>query len=178
MKYLFLSFLVAVFALPMTAQTKTSAVPTDFAAIAMDGAKVDTSALRGKIIVLNLWFVNCPNCIEEISLLNQLVDDYKNSKDVVFLAPAASNKPDLTKFLTKYPFKYEIIPNGAMIILSKFGTPDKHGEINMPFPMHVVIGRDGKILLQVQGIKGVDAVRTELRKQLMVDAPIINKAVP
>ncbi len=163
MKYAFLILLTAICSFSISAQKN---VPTDFAALTMDGSKVDTAALRGKIIVLNLWFVNCPNCIEEMALLNQLVDDYKASNDVVFLAPAASRKPDLDKFLVKHPFKYQVIPNGSMIILSKFGTPDKHGEINMPFPMHVVIDRDGNRILQVQGIKGVDAVRAELKKQI------------
>ncbi len=168
MKYPFLLLLLVVFAFSAAAQTKSSAMPTDFAALAMDGSKVDTSALRGKIVVLNLWFVNCPNCIEEIKLLNKLVDDYKTSKDVVFLAPAASKKPDLEKFLRKYPFNYQIIPNGSMIILTKFGTPDKNGDINIPFPMHYVLDRDGKTVVKVQGVKGVEAVRAELKKQLMV----------
>jgi len=38
------------------------------------------------------------------------------SKDVVFLAPAASKKADIEKFLRKYPFKYQVIPNASMII--------------------------------------------------------------
>ncbi len=117
MKYGFLFLLVVLFSFSAAAQ---KAMPTDFAALAMDGSKVDTAALRGKVIVLNLWFVNCPNCIEEIGLLNKLVDDYKANKDVVFLAPAASKRPDLDKFLVKHPFKYQVIPNGSMIILSKF----------------------------------------------------------
>jgi peroxiredoxin len=166
MKYLFLFLLVTGFAFSVHAQTTSSTMPTDFAALAIDGSKVDTTALRGKIVVLNLWFINCPNCIEEIKLLNQLVDDYKANKDVVFLAPAASRKPDLEKFLVKHPFNYQVIPNGSMIILSKFGTPDKNGEINVPFPMHYVLDRDGKTVVKVQGVKGVEAVRAELKRQI------------
>ena len=132
----------------------------------MDGSMVDTTALRGKVVVLNLWFINCPNCIEEIKLLNELVDEYKLSKDVVFLAPAASGKADLDRFLVKNPFSYQVIPNAASIILFKFGTPNNQGEIDMPFPMHVVLDRDGKVITRVQGIKGVEAVRAELKKQL------------
>ena len=33
-----------------------------FTAVDMNGAKVDIAALKGKIVVLNLWFINCPNC--------------------------------------------------------------------------------------------------------------------
>lgn len=113
-----------------------------------------------------LWLINCPNCVEEIKLLNQLVDEYKGKGDVVFLGPAASKKPDLEKFLKKNPFKYQVIPDSTITILTKFGTPDKTGDINVPFPMHYVLDREGKVVVKVQGIKSVDAVRKELRKQL------------
>lgn len=136
-----------------------------FEAVTMDGSRVDTAALRGKVVVLNLWFINCPNCVEEIKLLNQVVDEYKDNKDVVFLSPAASRKADLSKFLAKNPFKYQVIPDAAVLILSKFGVPDKHGEINIPFPMHYILDRDGKVILKQEGIKGVEAVKAELKKQ-------------
>jgi peroxiredoxin len=136
-----------------------------FAALDMTGAKVDMADLRGKVVVLNLWFINCANCVGEIKLLNALVDEYKDNKEVEFLAPAASNKPELEKFLAKHPFKYQVIPNAMMLIMGKFGTPDKKGEINIPFPMHYVLDREGKIIVKAQGIKGIDSVRAELQKQ-------------
>lgn len=141
-----------------------------FAALDMTGAKVDIAELRGKVVVLNLWFINCPNCVEEIKLLNKLVDEYKDNRDVVFIAPAASRKPELDKFLKKYPFKYQVIPNAMMLIMGKFGTPDKKGEINIPFPMHYVLDRDGKVVVKTQGIKGVEAVRAELKRQFAAKA--------
>ena len=164
MKFSLSVLFVFLFSFSIAAQTKK--MPTDFAALGMDGTKVDTVALRGKVVVLNLWFINCPNCLEEIKLLNELVDEHKDSKDVVFLAPAASSKPELEKFLVKHPFKYQVVPNASSIILFKFGTPNRNGEIDMPFPMHLVLNRDGKTILRVQGIKGVEAVRTELKKHL------------
>lgn len=172
MKYPFTLLLLVLLAFCASAQMKSPILPTDFAALAMDGSTVDTTALRGKVIVLNLWFVNCPNCVDEIKLLNGLVDEYKANTDVVFLAPAASRKAELDKFLVKYPFKYQIIPNASLLILSRFGTPDKSGEIDMPFPMHYVLDREGKVVVKVQGTKGVDAVRAELKRQLSVNTPL------
>ena len=96
--------------------------------------------------------------------LNKLVDQYKDNKDVVFLGLAASKKSDLEKFLKSHPFKYQVIPDAMMIILSKFGTPDKSGDINVPFPMHYVLDRDGNIVVKTQGIKGINAVTNELKK--------------
>ncbi len=162
MKSALVSFAILLFALSASAQS----VQPDFAALDMNGNRVELSALRGKVVVINLWFVNCPNCLDEIKQLNVLVDDYKGKSDVVFLGLAASPKPALEKFLVKTPFNYTIIPNAQMIIISKFGTPDANGQINVPFPMHYVIDRDGKVVVKEQGIKGVEPVRAELKKQV------------
>lgn len=168
MKYLISCLAVLLFASPVFAQTKsavhTAAKPV-FAARTMTGRVVDTAALRGKVVVLNLWFINCPNCVHEIKELNQLVDAYKDNKDVVFLGLAASRKDDLEKFLVKNPFKYEVIPNASMIILGKFGSPDKSGEINIPFPMHYVLDREGSVIVKAQGTAGIGFVKNELKRQ-------------
>lgn len=170
MKHLSLFTFLLIFSVSLSAQTKISSQVAaqqqpSFAALTMDGTKIDTAVLKGKIVVLNLWFINCPNCVEEIKLLNNVVNQYINNKDVVFIAPAASSKVELEKFLVKHPFNYQVIPNAGALILSKFGTPDKNGEISMPFPMHYVLDRSGGIVVKVQGTKGVEAVKAELAKQ-------------
>jgi peroxiredoxin len=172
MKYLPVFTLVLLFAASLSAQTKPPMLRSQqqpgFAALTMDGTKIDTAELKGKVVVLNLWFINCPNCREEIKLLNQIVDQYKGNKDVVFIGLAASRKADLEKFLAKTPFKYQVIPDAQMIIFSKFGTPDKNGEINIPFPVHYVLDRSGNIIMKMYGTKGVDAVKAELAKQFVL----------
>src|SRR4051812_22404292 len=105
-----LSPLFLLLSLTVFSAAQTDLVPTkyDFVASAMDGSKVDTLAMRGKVVVLNLWFVNCPNCLEEMKLLNQLVTDNKGNKDVVFLGLSTSRRSDVEKFLKKNPFDYTI----------------------------------------------------------------------
>jgi len=146
-------------------QKKPVAQPSapDFKVSSIDGKTFDSEKLKGKVVVLNLWFVNCPNCVEEIKLLNKLVDEYAK-KDVVFIGLATNDKAKLESFLKKNPFKYNIVPKAMQTILS-FGEPDKNGEINIPFPMHIVIDRDGKIVVRRSGIKGLDAVKAELKRQ-------------
>lgn len=135
-----------------------------FAAVDMDGRMLDIRDFRGKVVVLNLWYIHCPNCVAEIKLLNKLVEEYQD-RDVVFLAPAASTRADLVRFLAKNPFRYRVIPDAGNIILGKFGTPDKDGFRSMPFPMHIVLDRNGRIVTRAPGIKGIEAVRAELKRQ-------------
>lgn len=162
MALLLLVLVTGVSALVASAQSSQPA----FAALDMSGQKVDTAVLRGKVVVLNLWFINCPNCVEEIKMLNTVVDQYKGNSNVAFVGLAASPKPALEKFLAKNPFKYNVVPNAQMIIISKFGTPDSSGNINIPFPMHYILDRDGKVVYKAQGIKGIDGMKKELAAQL------------
>ena len=135
----------------------------DFKVVSINDQTFDSAKLKGKVVVLNLWFINCPNCVQEIKLLNQTVDEYKD-KDVVFIGMATNKKADLEKFLKKNPFKYNIIPTAMPTILS-FGEPDKNGAIDIPFPMHIVIDRKGKIVVRRSGVKGLDDVKNELKRQ-------------
>jgi len=170
MKNILLGFLFLALSVSVAAQRRQAPVEPayNFEAVTMDGSKLDTAALRGKVVVFNLWFINCPNCIEEIAKLNQLVADYQSNKDVVFIGLAASRKADVERFLKKNPFNYTIVPDATGIILTKFGTPDKDGQINVPFPMHFVLDRDGNAVVQVQGTKGIEAVKKELASQFSV----------
>ena len=146
-------------------QKKTDAQPLApaFNVSSIDGKTFDSEKLKGKIVVLNLWFVNCPNCVEEIKLLNRVVEEYQG-KDVVFIGLATNDQAKLESFLKKNPFKYHIVPKAMQTILS-FGEPNKDGEINIPFPMHIVIDRDGVIVVRRSGIKGLEAVKNELKHQ-------------
>ena len=134
-----------------------------FNVTSIDGKTFNSASLKDKVIVLNLWFINCPNCVAEIKLLNNLVEEYKD-KNVVFIGLATNKKPELEKFLKKNPFKYNIVPQAIQTILS-FGEPDKNGEINIAFPMHVVINREGAIVVRRSGMKGVGDVQNELARQ-------------
>jgi peroxiredoxin len=131
---------------------------------AIDGKTINTQDLRGKIIVYNLWFVGCPPCIEEIPKLNEIVDEFQG-KDVVFLGLSSSSKSDIDKFVKKNPFKYQLVPNSAAIMLGGFGEADSDGSLKIGFPTHIVVNREGFIQVRTTGIKGVEAVRQELKRQ-------------
>src|SRR5436190_960752 len=57
----------------------------DFSATTIAGEKIETKKLRGKILVVDFWMIDCHPCIAEIPYLNKMVEEYKN-KNVVFLA--------------------------------------------------------------------------------------------
>jgi peroxiredoxin len=133
-----------------------------FSASSMDGTEYKLDALRGKIVVINLWGTFCAPCITEMPKLNALTEKYKN-RDVVFLAPAVDDKTLLEGFLLKYPFKYQVLPNSFGIIRQyapkkKTTSPnDKPGGFVMLLPTHLVINRDGTVVKHFWGFKDTTA---------------------
>ena len=118
----------------------------------LDGSTIDLTALRGKPVVINWWHTTCSPCIAEMPELNKLVEKYEG-RDVEFLAIANNEMAELTPFLKRHPFTYDIAlgDEEAMRIL---------GQI---YPRHVIIDGDGKVVLDLNSgssdvIDQIDAV--------------------
>lgn len=100
------------------------------------GEKIETKDLKGKVIVINLWFITCHPCIAELPALNRLVEEYKN-KDVAFLGISTDTKAMLdADFFPKYKFDFKIIADGKDIV-KKIG--------NTGFPTFYIIDTEGKV---------------------------------
>ena len=108
----------------------------------INGDKINTKSLAGKIIVLNFWFIKCPPCVKEMPDLNEIADAYKNDSSVVFLGVALDDKYRLEQFLKTTRFAYTIIDNGQYIA-------DQY-RIHS-YPTNVVVDPDGKVYFHSTG---------------------------
>ena len=108
----------------------------EFSGYDMNGSFIDTKSLKGKIIVLNFWFIRCPPCRMERPFLNKLVDEYAADSNIVFIAVSLDPKFQLDSFLKANPFKYRVVPDGMSIA----------GENKVEqYPTHVILDKQGKI---------------------------------
>jgi len=57
----------------------------------------NAETLKGKVVVVNFWFIGCPRCMKEIKYLNRLNEKYKND-NFVLLSIAPHIKQDLIDF--------------------------------------------------------------------------------
>jgi len=94
--------------------------------------------------VLNFWFVGCPPCRAEIPQLNKIVDKYKDSSNVVFIAVALDEAYAIKEFTQTTPFKYHIIDNGRYIAQGTYG-------ISL-YPTHVIIDKEGIVRFHTSGL--------------------------
>lgn len=120
----------------------TGKKPRGFSAKDMQGNKYKLKDLEGKVVVLNFWFVACGPCRAEIPELNKLVEEYKDSSNIVFLAVALDSNAEVERFLEKLPFNYKVITDGRYIssIYSIIG-----------YPTHAVIDKSGTIIFHTTG---------------------------
>jgi peroxiredoxin len=103
----------------------------------ISGEKIETKDLKGKVIVINLWFTTCHPCIAELPALNKLVKEYKD-KNVVFLGLSTDTKEILDRdFFPNYKCDFKIIP-AAGDIVEKIG--------HTGFPTTYIIDAKGKII--------------------------------
>ena len=86
--------------------TKTNKLGTDFPEfdlLDINGNRLTRTELKGKVLVLNFWFIGCSPCEMERPSLNDLTKVYADNKDVVFISFAKNDKEQLTKFLAENP---------------------------------------------------------------------------
>jgi peroxiredoxin len=114
----------------------------DFELVDLKGEKFKLSALKGKVVMLNFWFVECKPCVMEMPDLNALVDEFKG-KGVVFLAIALNDKKQLKKFLKTTAFKYNVVSNGQAVS-DAFGVKG--------FPTNAIIDQNGVIQFISTGV--------------------------
>ena len=119
----------------------------------LDSSAIDLTALRGKPVVINWWHTACSPCIAEMPELNELVEKYEG-RDVEFLAIANNEIEELTPFLKKHPFIYDIA----------VANDEATRILGTSYPRHVIVNYEGKVVLDITGLSSntVDQIDTAI----------------
>jgi peroxiredoxin len=104
----------------------------------LNGNKYTNENTKGKTIILKTWFINCKACVAEFPELNELVENYKQRNDMIFLSLAQDSKAELENFLQKKDFEYQVVPNQKEFI-------DKKLNLQM-YPTHIIVDKNGTII--------------------------------
>ena len=131
----------------------------DVSITTIDGRTINFADLRGKVIVLNFWFIGCPACNAEKPKLNELRARFIGNEDVIFLAMTADPRKEVEKYLKKFPLDY-IQAADAKAAMDKF--------VFTGFPRSIVIDKNGVIVYWRSTVKAWDkfesVIKTELEK--------------
>ncbi|MBX3289045.1 MAG: TlpA family protein disulfide reductase [Acidobacteria bacterium] len=132
----------------------------DFTVRTVEGKEISYEQLRGKVVVLNFWFIGCPICRAMTPNLNEFAARYADNNDVVFLAMTEDPAADVKKYLANNKFDYAQAAD-ARDVLKTFAISG--------YPKNVVISKTGEIVYWRTTIKAWDkfasVVQAELDKQ-------------
>ena len=126
----------------------------------IDGQKISSQDLRGKVVMVNFWATSCATCVKEMP---QMVDTYNKfrKQGLEFVAVAMSYDPP--NYVLNYaetrklPFKVALDSGGDLA--------KQFGDVAMT-PTTFVIGKDGKILKRYLGEPDFPALHKLLAESL------------
>jgi thiol-disulfide isomerase/thioredoxin len=132
----------------------------EFSVRSIDGTVIGPGELRGKVVVLNFWFIGCHVCRGMKPRLNELRSRFVGNPDVVFLSLTADPVSEVKKYAQKEPLAY-LQAADAKPALDKF--------VFSGYPKNIVISRSGEIVYWRSTVKAWDkfesVIRTELDKR-------------
>jgi len=109
----------------------------------INGKTYSGQDLKGKILVINFWFVGCGPCEIEMPELNELVNQYQNHTDILFISFSRSSESKTKKFLSRKKFSYQTVSMDE-VLKNEFRIP--------VYPTNYVIGKDGTYQFASKGI--------------------------
>jgi peroxiredoxin len=128
-----------------------------FSVKTVDGKTLNSSELKGKVVVIDFWYIGCPACLNIEPKLNAFKERFSGEKDVVFLAMTPDPAHAVKKYLSKQPFGF-IHAVDAKTAMNAF--------VFSGFPKNIVIGRDGKIAYWRSTIHAWDKFESVVRGEL------------
>lgn len=137
----------------------TATVAPDFALESLDGKSVRLSDLRGKAVLLNFWATWCVPCKIEMPWFVELQQQYgAQGLQIVGVAMDDASKEDIAKFAKNMGVNYPIL-------IGKEAVGDEYGGVPA-LPETFFIGRDGKIVDKIMGLKGKAEIEDDIKKAL------------
>jgi thiol:disulfide interchange protein len=142
------------FSLPAT-QSDLAPLPVT----TLDGARVDTAALEGKVVVVDFWATYCVPCLNEIPTFNRLHQHYADRGLVVLgvSVDVDGGAPLVESFLKKHPMEYRVV-------LGSEKTTDLFHVGRLPTTL--VFDRQGKTLQRFEGYTPEDALESAVKTAL------------
>lgn len=132
----------------------------EFSVKTLDGRTITSSELRGKVVVVNLWFIGCAVCRAHKPLLSGLKAKFAGRDDIVFLAMTGDPAENVRKYLAKEPFDF-IQAADAKLAMDRF--------VFSGYPKNIVIDKHGQIVYWRSPVRAWDKFESVVRSELAKD---------
>lgn len=122
---------------------KPAAPPVTF--VSLQGEKITTADLRGKVVLVNFWATDCVTCVKEMP---EVVATYNKYRGQGFETIAVAMKYDPPNYVLNYteknklPFKVALDPTGDLA--------RAFGEVKLT-PTTFIIDKQGRMVMRILG---------------------------
>jgi thiol-disulfide isomerase/thioredoxin len=135
----------------------------DFTLESLEGRNMRLSDFRGKAVLLNFWATWCSPCKIEMPWFIELQNEYASQGlQIVGVAMDDSSREDIAKFAKDMGVNYPVL-------IGKEAVGDAYGGVPA-LPESFFIGRDGKIVDKIIGLRGKGDIEDAIRKALNTQA--------
>ena len=150
------------------APLEVGATIPSYSATRLDGGELSLDALRGKVVLLNVWATWCVPCVTEMPALERLYRQFRNdgleivavSVDAGFGQTDNLGRPggDVRAFVKERDLTFTVLLDPERRVERLFQL--------VGVPTTIVIGRDGRITRKAVGIEAWDdeAHQAEMRQ--------------
>jgi len=154
-----------------TPRITRSTVAPDFSLESLEGKTMRLSDFRGKAVLLNFWATWCGPCKIEMPWFVELQQKYgSQGLQVVGVAMDDASKEDIAKFAKDMGVNYPVL-------IGKEAVGDSYGGIPA-LPETFFIGRDGKVVDKILGLRGKAEIEDAIKKALNTQPTATQARVP
>lgn len=113
--------------------------------VSLQGEKITTASLRGKVVLVNFWATDCVTCVKEMP---EIVATHNKYRDRGFETIAVAMRHDPPNYVLSYteknklPFKVALDPMGELA--------KAFGEVKLT-PTTFVIDKQGNVVTRILG---------------------------
>lgn len=148
------------YAAPARARTDFAgrAAPS-FERVDLDGKRVELSAYRGKVVLLNFWATWCAPCLTEIPAFVSWQKQYSGQGLQVIGISMDDDAPPVRRMYRKYGMNYPVAMGDA-----KLG--ELYGGV-LGLPVTYLIDRNGKVVRRYEGAADLKQMEKDVQQLLV-----------
>ncbi len=141
----------------------------DFSATSLDGKIISPEDIKGKVVLVNFWFIACAPCVKEIPMFNELNDEYKDCGFVI-LSFSRDSKFAIDEFIKSTPMNFNVFASSSKLIENTFGVVNG-------YPTNILLNKKGFLVEYSTGgaVDDIGIARTKEKMRQLIEDQLADK---
>ena len=118
-----------------------------------EGHEIRVAGLRGKVVLVDFWASWCRPCQEELPVLEQLYQRYRERGLVVVGVNVDQRASNMSRFLSRRPVSFPVVHD------ARHAVADRYEPTTMP--SSYLVDREGVVRHVYRGFRAADAAELE-----------------